>query len=263
MSLSPAADGVLQILVLLARQAEPVPAAAISASLGLPRSTTYRLLGALVDHGFVGYLPEEKRYGLGVVTFELGSTYARQMPLRRIAQPVLSRLVTSVRQHAHLAVLHGPDVYYVIEERAPGRPPLVTDVGVRLPAPLTASGLAMLSRLPTRQIRALFPNAATLIRREDHGPRTLADLRELLAQTRRHGYAEEVDVVTPGLASVGWPVTDHTGHPVAAISVTYDSSRHDDERATYVAATERAARALTRRLRGQELPRPSETRGAS
>ena len=138
-SLAPAADGVLQILELLARHAEPVPAALISANLGLPRSTTYRLLGVLVERGFVSYLPEERRYGLGVVTYDLGSTYARQMPLRRIAQPMLSRLVSTVHQHAHLAVLHGPDVYYVIEERAPGRPPLITDVGVRLPATLTAS----------------------------------------------------------------------------------------------------------------------------
>ena len=44
MSLSPAADTVLRILVLLARQVEPVPAATVATSLGLPRSTTYRLL---------------------------------------------------------------------------------------------------------------------------------------------------------------------------------------------------------------------------
>ena len=42
-----------------------------------------------------------------------------------------------------IAVLHGRDVLYVVEERAPGRPPLVTDVGVRLPAHLTASGRAI------------------------------------------------------------------------------------------------------------------------
>src|SRR3954471_23284731 len=116
MSLAPAADAVLQILVLLARQAEPVPAAQIGALLDLPRSTTYRLLGALVEQGFVSYLPEERRYGLGVVTFEMGSSYSRQMPLRRVAHPVLSRLAATSRENAHLAVLHGPDVYYVIEQ---------------------------------------------------------------------------------------------------------------------------------------------------
>lgn len=250
-SSSPAADGALRILTLLARQAEPVPAAAIAAALGLPRSSTYRLLGVLVDHGFVGYLPEEKRYGLGVLTFELGSTYSRQMPLRRIAQPVLSRLVGAVHQHAHLAVLHGPDVYYVIEERAPGLPPLVTDVGVRLPAPLTASGLAMLARLPARQVRAIFPNADALVQRDGRGPGTPAELRELLVATRRRGHGEELDAVTTGLASIGWAVTDHTGHPVAAVSVTYAADQVDQTaRAEIVAATERAAHTLSRRLGG-------------
>ena len=47
---------------------------------------------------------------------------------------------------------------YVIEERAPGRPPLVTEVGVRLPAHLTASGRAILAALPTAQVRALYPD---------------------------------------------------------------------------------------------------------
>src|SRR3954449_9600193 len=175
MSLAPAADAVLQILVLLARQAEPVPAAQIGALLDLPRSTTYRLLGALSEQGFVSYLPEERRYGLGVVAFELGSSYSRQMPLRRIAQPVLTRLVRTAGQNAHLAVLHGADVYYVIEERAARRPPLVTDVGVRLPATLTASGLAILSSLPPAQVKAIYPNAASLLQRDRRGPTSLAE----------------------------------------------------------------------------------------
>ena len=77
-------------------------------------------------------------------------------------------------------------------------------------------------------------------------------------RTRRHGYAEEVDVVTPGLASVGWPVTDHTGHPVAAISVTYASAEIDEtDRGRMVAATSRAADALTRRLGGRSRAAPS------
>src|SRR6478735_160819 len=170
MSLAPAADTVLRILVLLARQVEPVPAATVATSLGLPRSTTYRLLGALVEQGFVSYLPEERRYGLGVVTFELGFSYSRQMPLRRIAQPVLSRLASTTSENAHLAVLHGPDVYYVIEQRAPRRRALVSDVGVRLPATVTASGLAILAALPAAQIRAVYPDADALVERAGHGP---------------------------------------------------------------------------------------------
>lgn len=251
MSLAPAADSVLQILVVLARQIEPIPAAAVAAALGLPRSTTYRLLGSLVDHGFVSYLPEERRYGLGVLAFELGSSYSRRMPLRRIAQPVLTRLVASTRENAHLAVLHGPDVFYVIEQRAPRRRALVTDVGVRLPATVTASGLAILSALSTAQVRAIYPDAGALVAREGRGPARLSELRRLLAEVRERGYAVEDGLVTEGLASVGVPVLDRTGYPVAGVSVTFEADRVDPGTyARLVTEVTRAAATLTRRLGG-------------
>lgn len=251
MSDAPAADAVLQILVLLARQADPVPAAQIAAILDLPRSTTYRLLGALTDQGFVSYLPEERRYGLGVVTFELGSSYSRQMPLRRIAQPLLTRLVAMIKENAHLAVLHGSDVYYVIEERAPGRAPLVTDVGVRLPATLTASGMAILSALSPSQVRALYPDADGLVRRDGHGPATLSELRRALIDVKQRGFAVEDGLVTAGLASVGVPVLDHTGHALAGLSVTFEAERVGPaEYARLVLALRRCSETLSRRLRG-------------
>ena len=138
----PGARHALGLLQALARQPGPVPAASLARDLGLPRSSTYHLLGELIAAGFVVHLPEERRYGLGVSAFEIGSAYSRQEPLARLARPLLARLVDAVGHSAHLAVLHGREVLYVVEQRAPGRPPLVTDVGVRLPAQLTASGRA-------------------------------------------------------------------------------------------------------------------------
>src|SRR3954449_9110638 len=168
-----AAGHALDVLRLLARHTEPQPAAAIARDLGLPRSRVYHLLRVLTDQGFVAHLPEERRYGLGVAAFELGSAYTRQAPLQRVGRSVLTRLVDATTHNAHLAVLHGRDVLYVIEERAPNRPELVTDVGVRLPAHLTASGLAMLAALPSRQLTALFPNRRLLTQRYDAGPASL------------------------------------------------------------------------------------------
>ena len=176
-----------------------MPAAAIARDLGLPRSSVYHLLGVLRDEGFVVHLPEQRRYGLGVAAFELGSAYARQEPLRWIAGTVLGRLVDATTHNGHLAVLHGRDVLYVIEERAAGRPSLVTDVGVRLPAPLTASGLAMLAALPPAQLRALFPSRRAFVQRHGVGPVSLTALRRELAGVRAAGHAQEDGSVTPGL----------------------------------------------------------------
>lgn len=240
---------------MLARHASPLPASAIARELGLPRSSTYHLLRALEEEGFVAHLPEQRRYGLGVAAFELGSAYERQESLRWIAQTVLTRLVSATTHNAHLAVLHGRDVLYVIEERAPQRPALVTDVGVRLPAHLTASGLAMLAALPPQQLNALFPHRRLLTQRHDSGPTSLTQLRALLAAAERNGYAEEDGFVTPGFASVACPVRDHSGHPVAAVALTFaDDTGDRAELATHV---QRAAARVSERIHGVSDQKPS------
>jgi DNA-binding IclR family transcriptional regulator len=204
----------------------------------------------MIEEGFVAHLPDERRYGLGVAAFEVGSGYVRQAPLQRIARRTLAGLVDRTGQSAHLAVLHGRDVLYVLEERAPGRPPLVTDVGVRLPAHLTASGRAMLAALPPAQVRALFPDRSAFVQRHGSGPASLSALRSLLTETRQRGHAVEDGEVTPGFASVAAPVLDHNAMPVAAVAVTWstDQGGPDAGLVDHVRAT---ADALGRRLRGR------------
>lgn len=249
MAIVPAAANTLAILRYLARQPAPVPAAVISRDLHLPRSTTYHLLDTMERDGFVVHLPEDRRYGLGLGAYELGSGYSRQAPLQRIARAPLSDLVDRTGENAHLAVLHGRDVYYLLEERARGRPPLVTDVGVRLPAQLTASGRAMLAALPAAQVRALFPDPSAFVLRHDFGPDSPSDLRRLLAETRRRGWAEEHGEVTAGFSSVGVAVLDHADHPVAAVAVTFsDEHAPDPDVGALAAAVTRTARVLRHRL---------------
>ncbi|CCH76622.1 Transcriptional regulator, IclR family protein [Nostocoides japonicum T1-X7] len=249
---APAAGHALDVLTLLARHSTPLPAGAIARSLGLPRSSTYHLLTVLCDRGYVVHLPAERRYGLGVAAYELGSAYQRQTGLARLARDVLDRLVDTARHNAHLATLHGRDVLYVIEQRAPGRPTLVTDVGVRLPATLTATGLSMLAALPAAQVRALFPSREALVQRDGRGPASTSELRSQLQQVRQRGYAVEDGLITPGLRSVAQAVLDHTGHPVAAVAVTYaETDAPEDGDSQLVAAVDKAARELSRRVAGR------------
>ena len=248
----PAARQTLALLQALARQPGPVQAAALARDLGLPRSTTYHLLAELIAAGFVVHLPEERRYGLGVTAFEIGSAYSRQEPLARLARPVLARLVDAVGHSAHLAVLHGREVLYVVEQRAPGRPPLVTDVGVRLPAQLTASGRAMLADLPLPHVRALFPDATAFVDRHGIGPRRLSDLRRLLLAVRRAGHATEDGEVTPGSPRSRRRSTTTQGGPTASVAVTFPTDEVDAAAREELAhRVSRAAGELTRRINGR------------
>ncbi|MFM6968558.1 MAG: IclR family transcriptional regulator [Microbacteriaceae bacterium] len=215
----PAADQTLAILGYLARQRASVPAASIATALGIPRSTTYHLLATLAEHGFV--VSGDRRWALGVAAHDLGTGYLRQQPLTLVGRPLVSKLVDAVGENGHLAVLNGRDVVYMVEERAPGRSSLVTDVGVRLPAHLTASGRSMLATMSREQLLALYPDdsafasrgAVTMTRRQ---------LREELRATRARGYATEHGDVTPGFGSIAVAIVDRVGWPIAALALTFD-----------------------------------------
>ena len=238
------------MLAFLATRRGPVAASAIAAALTLPRSTVYRLLGVMVDRGFVVHLAEQRLYGLGVVAYELSSGFARQQPLARLGAPVLAGLVDRAGESGHLAVLHGSDVVYIVEERAPRRPTLVTDVGVRLPALATATGRAILAALPDVQRRAIFPGRASFAGVPEGSPRTPAELAVVVRETRERRYAWEDGSVTAGLASVAVAVRDHTGWPVAAIAVTFPGERDAAERNRLAALVARDAAELERRIGG-------------
>jgi DNA-binding IclR family transcriptional regulator len=249
----PAARRALAVLRLVASAAEPLSAAGIARSLGLPRSSAYHLLRAMAEDGFVTYLPEARRWGLGVAAFEIGSAYLRQGPLERLARPLLRPLVDRAGEIVQLGVLHGAETLYLVKEQPREHATLVTDVGVRLPAQLTASGLAMLAQLPAAQVRALFPGP--LVDRTGKGPRSLRELRRVLAEDARRGWSVEDGHVTEGLASIAACSFDHVGHPAAAITVTFRREDRPEEGWPPLAEQVRSTAAeLTRRLGGHAPP---------
>jgi len=227
----------------------------IATLLELPRSSVYQLLSVMLDQGFITHYPEEKSYGLGIAAFELSSAYTRQEPLARLGAPLIAQLVDKVGESAHLAILHGSDVLYIVEERAKGRPSLVTDVGVRLPSHLTASGRAILAALPKSQARALYPNAASFSDRVEHSSITnYSQLRRELEQCAQRGYAIERGDVTPDFHSLAVEIRDANNWPVAAIAVTFLADRVPEQQwdklLTQIRST---AAALTTRIQGRRL----------
>lgn len=247
----PAATSALRVLRFLSGQASPVPAARVASAVGLPRSSAYHLLTAMEREGFVTHYAEDRLWGIGLAAYEVGVGYSRQAPLARLARNPIARLVDATGQTAHLAILHGREVVYVLEERAPGKPPLVTDVGVRLPASLTASGRAILATLPAAQVRALFPDRDAFVDRHDKGPRSPTALREHLADTRTRGHATEDGEVTPGFASVAVAIDSPPSSPTfASVAATYDNEHAPPDVDALVSAVRSAAEEIGARLRG-------------
>lgn len=246
----------LAILRLLASHAGPMTASAVATELGLPRSTAYHLLAELANAGFVTHLPEQRRYGLGMATFEIGSAYLRHDPLEALARPLLRNLARTLGAVAQLGVLHGAETLYLVREQ-PARPlSLVTDVGVRLPAQLPASGRAMLACSAASHVRALFPSIRAFQNRTGRGPANLPELRRILTLVTQRGWAVEDGHVTEGFASVAAAVLDHNERPVASVSLTF---RHEcagavecgEDWPELADGVRRTARELSRRIGGR------------
>lgn len=254
MSDIPAARHTLRVLKYVASQSGPVRASTVMRELELPRSTTYQLIKVMQEEGFLVHFPEDRAYGLSPLVFEIGSNYLRTSKVSRLAEPLLEKLVkrTGLPVVAHLGVLHGDDIEYVVKHAAPRSPALVTDIGVHLPAHLTATGRAILALLPKEQVRALYPDPASLTKRNGRGPSTLRELDEILIETRARGFAMETGEITPEYASVAVASLDHNGYPAAAVGLTFRKIAVDIGIWPQLgAAAQISAGALSMRLRGK------------
>ena len=225
MSQVPAATQTLALLRALAERG-PSTATALARTVGAPRSTTYHLLSVLRDEGFVVHLADRRRWSLGPMAFTVGQAYLRHDPREELARPILRALADETGETAHLGVLHGAEVLYILKEsptRPLSAPTLITEVGVRLPAATTASGRCMLALLPHDQVRALMSAPTAFVSRTGRGPQSLSALRRVLAEERRQGFSVEDGEVVPGYASVAVAVTDASGVPSASLSLTFRS----------------------------------------
>jgi DNA-binding IclR family transcriptional regulator len=250
----PAARHTLGVLRVLAQRDRPVGAATLARELGIPRSSLYQLLRVMMEESFIVHYPEERAFGLSGLLTELEAGSLRTDRLRMLAHPVLERLIadTGSAVVAHLVVLAGAEVTYVDRVSAPRAPTTVVNIGVRLPAHLTATGRAALAAMPHPQVRALYPNREALYRRAGPGPTTLEQLDAILRDARDLGWAREDGEITAGYASVASAVLDRNGRPAAAIGVTFRSETANAvDIAELGAATSRAAAAIAARLAGR------------
>lgn len=253
MSSVPAARNTLRIIRYLAGHSGPVRAATVSRDLALPRSSVYHLLRVLQQEGFVVHSPEHQGFALASLLGEIGSSVLASNALARLGTPLLERLVAETRLPvvAHLGVLQHGDVVYASKVSAARAPAVVTNIGVRLPSHLTATGRAMLAALSDAQFDAIY-SEQRLPLRTAQGPGTVHELRVLLEKIRERGWATEDGDIDPAYASVAAAVLDHNDYPAASVGLTFRRTLVDDAQwHRFGRAVAAAATTLSRRIRGR------------
>lgn len=211
----------------------------LSALLGTPRSTTHRMLGALVAAGYLHHVPHQG-YFLGSKLIGLGDKALEQRPLVALVQPHCERLAYDVGDTVHVGAIEGPNVVYLA--KVPGRRGLEmrSRVGSRMPLASTGVGRALMLGMDPDRWQALYD--AALTGADGNGPRLPAweDYRRDMLTARERDIVFDREENEIGIRCVAAPLRDATGRVVAALSVASAAPFMSEQRMDEVAPAVRA-----------------------
>lgn len=205
-------------------QNSPLRLTEIAEATSLNKATTLRILGSLIEEGFVSRIAGAKTYELGQEARVMAISARRSVDIAELAQPSLLRLSEKSADTALLSVRSGVEALYLA--RSVGSHPLQPNylqIGTRRPLGVGAGNLALLVWLPDAEIDAIID---VIVPRLAKSPRiTPKFLRERIVAARKHGHTVLIDAAYPGMGGVGVPVRDETGQVVAALSIGASSDR--------------------------------------
>jgi DNA-binding IclR family transcriptional regulator len=221
----------------------------VSRRSGLPLTTAHRLVGELCAMRALER-DADGTYRIGLRLWEIASLAPRGVPLREAALPFLEDLYEVTHENVQLGVREGHEVVYI--ERIAGRRAVgvLTRVGGRFPLHASGNGLVLLAHAPEAVQREVLEGP--LARFTEYTVTDPVQLRRMLAQIRRDGFAVSDRQVTDDALSVAAPIVDVRGDVIASLSIV---SRAGETVVERLAPVVRAAALGTSRALSAQLAR--------
>lgn len=191
---------------------------------GLTRATARRVLLTLADLGYVD--AERREFSLTAAVLELAKPFAVERDPWGFARPYLESLTERTGESASIAILDDTEILYVARSQTRRLMTLAVTVGSRLPAHATSKGRVLLAFLPEPELETYFARRA-MARYTEQTVVDEVELRAILAEVRREGFAVVDQQLEEGLSSVAAPILDASGRASAALSLCAHAGRVD------------------------------------
>ncbi len=240
-------DRALELLELLASAGGEMGVSDLARRLEVHKSTAFRLLATLLDHGLVEQNASTEKYRLGYGLVRLAGAVVAELDLSRAARAVMQQLADRSRETVNLALLQGDQVVNIDQITSSHLVVNVNWVGKQNPVHCTSTGKVLLAFLPAADLRRILSKPL-----ERLTPRTIVDratLEKQLQRVREDGYAFTLEELEVGLNAVAAPVRDSRGEVIAAVSVSGPSYRVLPQRLSELGEMARdAGEAISRRM---------------
>jgi DNA-binding IclR family transcriptional regulator len=187
----------------------------IASALGMSKSGVHRLVATLTRRRFV-VRSSGGGYRLGIKTWEIGCT-APGVELATLAAPHMAQLAATISEGVILGRLDGCDVVYLHLVEGPQTVRVHANVGDRIPAHCTSTGLALLAALAPHELRAILPQ-----RLKSVTPATISSRDQLLHEldaVRRRGHVVNRGGWRLDVGGAAVCVTHADGRAIAALCV--------------------------------------------
>jgi DNA-binding IclR family transcriptional regulator len=222
-------DRGLIILEAVARSSDPISLGALTAILGIDRSSVFRLANTLKRRGFLAYPAGRKDYILGPSVWRLSRQYDWGGMLISVSQEQLKLLAAQSNETAHLAVREGRHALFIDHARTTNIIAVSGQTGELVPLYCTAHGKALLADLDALELKALFGSA----RLKSFTPNTITSIEQLAKiciQIKARGYAEDDEEYQKGIRCAAAPIRAAGGVIVGSIGISAPISRVTKER---------------------------------
>ncbi len=217
--------------------------------LGINRTTLLRLLHTLQSERFIEPRHEGQGWRIGVGLIGLTAQAFFSQDLVQISVPVLTRLAQSLDLSAHLGVLDGLEVVYLVRRAPDNAFASNIRIGSRLPAHAANMGRIILANLPPAEVDRLY--AGTMLNAvTSHTAVTLAQLHAQIDEDRAAGLAWSNGNYEANISSVAAAIFDATDTPIAALNVSGQSAHFEGatRRRQIAAAVRTAAYEISQQL---------------
>lgn len=203
----------------------------LSEQTALPPSTVHRLLDLLAGEGMVERDRSRPRYRVGSEFFRMAALVSRQMPVGRLALPIMQQAVAAHDEACYLCLLMPAAGRMMFAEAA--EPSHLLSYRIPLNQPLSllwgASGRSILAHLPEDEARLMLKNERAAGRPDQELPAWTA-LRADLAAIRALGCAVSHGQRIKGAVGIFAPVFDVHGNVAGSLGFTIPELRFDPRR---------------------------------
>ena len=171
----------------------------IANSLGLAKSSTFRLVKVLEDMNYLVRLDDQK-YSLSLKFVRLGGLAQATLDVCKVARPVMEALARSSRESVTLFTIEGQEFICLDVITTPAPLMSLNRPGERAPLRLGAAALVLMAHLPEDVLEPMLPSIARRVRHSQ------SDLLSIIRTVRRQQYAVSHGGSVPGLSSLSVPL---------------------------------------------------------